>query len=156
MPHRANPPNRRLVLRARYVFPVAGRPIANGSVTIEGERIVALGEDCGDGEVRDLGNAAILPGLHECRLKVGIGEHEGFEILEQGRPADRRQGPLHQSLRPGKADAAHLRRREGTFEKPPDIVGLVREFLDGVSRSNRYLRTGNLWPGGSGISYWSE
>ena len=32
-----------LTLRARYVFPVAGRPIPDGSVTIDGERIVAVG-----------------------------------------------------------------------------------------------------------------
>ena len=53
----------RLTLRARYVFPVAGEPIPDGSITIDGPRIVALGRKCGDGEVLDLGNAAILPGL---------------------------------------------------------------------------------------------
>ncbi len=63
--------------RARYVFPVAGDPIPDGFVAVEGERIVAVGR-CGAGvpparsiagetpapqEVRDLGNVAILPGL---------------------------------------------------------------------------------------------
>ncbi len=32
-----------LVLRARYVFPVAGPPIRDGFVAIGGERIVAVG-----------------------------------------------------------------------------------------------------------------
>ena len=52
-----------MLLKARYVFPVAGRPIPDGSVTIDGQRIVAVGQQCGEGEVRDLGNVAILPGL---------------------------------------------------------------------------------------------
>lgn len=57
-----------LTLLARYVFPVTGDPIPDGSVTIEGGRIVAVGGGCAGAspvpqEVRDLGNVAILPGL---------------------------------------------------------------------------------------------
>ena len=50
-------------LRARYVFPVAGPPIPDGMVTIDGQQIVAVGQQCDKGEARDLGNVAILPGL---------------------------------------------------------------------------------------------
>jgi aminodeoxyfutalosine deaminase len=50
-------------LKARYVFPVAGRPLADASVTIDGDRIVAVATDAPRGDVRDLGNVAILPGL---------------------------------------------------------------------------------------------
>lgn len=50
-------------LRARYVFPVAGRPIAGGCVTIAGERIVEVGRSTSASEIRDLGDVAILPGL---------------------------------------------------------------------------------------------
>ena len=50
-------------LQARYVFPVASSPIPDGTITIDGGRIVALGSGCGEGEVLELGNAAILPGL---------------------------------------------------------------------------------------------
>jgi aminodeoxyfutalosine deaminase len=52
-------------LHARYVFPIAGDPIADGFVCLEGERILA----CGAGvppaseDSRNLGNVAILPGL---------------------------------------------------------------------------------------------
>ena len=42
MAHRASPAHR-LVLKARWVFPVAGVPIPDGSVTIESGRIVAVG-----------------------------------------------------------------------------------------------------------------
>jgi cytosine/adenosine deaminase-related metal-dependent hydrolase len=55
------PPSR--TLKARYVFPVTGRPIPGGTVTIEGPRIVAVGEGSAGGRVEDLGNVAILPGL---------------------------------------------------------------------------------------------
>jgi cytosine/adenosine deaminase-related metal-dependent hydrolase len=50
-------------LKARYVFPVSAGPIANGLVSIQGERIAAVGERVAADTVEDLGNAAILPGL---------------------------------------------------------------------------------------------
>lgn len=50
-------------LRARYVFPVTAEPIRNATVTLEGQRIVAVGQSSPAGEVQDLGNVAILPGL---------------------------------------------------------------------------------------------
>lgn len=52
--------------RARYVFPVSGPPVAGGTVTIHEGRIAAVGLP-GDaatcGQIEDLGNVAILPGL---------------------------------------------------------------------------------------------
>jgi cytosine/adenosine deaminase-related metal-dependent hydrolase len=51
-------------LQARYVFPVTSPPVAEGVVTVEDGRIVAVGREPGVGcPVRDLGNVAILPGL---------------------------------------------------------------------------------------------
>ena len=52
-----------LALKARYVFPVAGPPLADGVVTLDGERIVAVGENRSGAAPLDLGNVAILPGL---------------------------------------------------------------------------------------------
>ena len=52
-----------LTLRARYVFAGGGEPIPDGTVTLAGERIVAVGRGTGIGGVQDLGNVAILPGL---------------------------------------------------------------------------------------------
>jgi cytosine/adenosine deaminase-related metal-dependent hydrolase len=49
-------------LRARYVFTGLGPPIAGGTVTLRGPRIVAVGREAG-GDIENLGNAAILPGL---------------------------------------------------------------------------------------------
>lgn len=59
-------PAGRWSLKARYVFPVEGPPVADGVVTIDGERIVAAGapsEIASPGPVTDLGNVAVLPGL---------------------------------------------------------------------------------------------
>ncbi len=45
------------------MFPVSGEPIADGVVTVDGPRIVAVGERASDAVTKDLGNVAILPGL---------------------------------------------------------------------------------------------
>jgi aminodeoxyfutalosine deaminase len=66
--------NPRLTLKARYVFPVAGPPIADGAVTIEGPRIVAVGETADQGDVRDLGNVAILPGLVNAHVHLNFSD----------------------------------------------------------------------------------
>ena len=52
-----------LTLKARYVFPVEADPIADGSLTICDGTITAVGRGLAEGEYRDLGNVAILPGL---------------------------------------------------------------------------------------------
>src|SRR5262245_60690469 len=50
-------------LRARWVFPVSAPPIPDGTVTIDGERIVTV-EPAGSRPIDlDLGDAAVLPGL---------------------------------------------------------------------------------------------
>lgn len=58
-----------LVYAARHVLPVVSPPIVNGAVAVDGGRIVAVGardELCtahAGAEVRDLGDAVLLPGL---------------------------------------------------------------------------------------------
>ncbi|MFV2066757.1 MAG: amidohydrolase family protein, partial [Pirellulales bacterium] len=64
-------------LKARYIFPVHGPPIANGVVTIAGERIVSIGRESGGPTPIDLGNVAILPGL------VNAHAHLEFSNLEE-------------------------------------------------------------------------
>jgi len=75
-------------LRARFVFPVAGPPLAGGCVTIAGERIAAVGATAREAPVHDLGNVAILPGL------VNAHTHLEFSDLDSplGRPG---QGFAH-------------------------------------------------------------
>jgi aminodeoxyfutalosine deaminase len=50
-------------LRAPIVYPVDQPPIEGGVVTIEGERIVSVGPRRDEGQVVDLGDVALLPGL---------------------------------------------------------------------------------------------
>jgi len=69
-------------LQARYVFPVSGPPLANGVLTIAGERIVAVGQNVASQAPVDLGNVAILPGLANAHT------HLEFSHLDRplGRP----------------------------------------------------------------------
>ena len=57
-----------MILRARTVVTMEGAPIENGAVAVEGERIVDLGKfdevrARNSGEIVDLGEQALLPGL---------------------------------------------------------------------------------------------
>lgn len=63
--------------RARYVFPVSGAPIADGTVAIDGTRIAAVGGNAGGGAT-DLGNVAIVPGL--------VNAHAHLEFNTLGEP----------------------------------------------------------------------
>jgi len=67
-----------VTLKARYVFPVDGEPIADGTVTFRAGVIEAVGDKPVDGEVRDLGNVAILPGL--------VNAHTHLEFSDLDRP----------------------------------------------------------------------
>jgi cytosine/adenosine deaminase-related metal-dependent hydrolase len=55
-------PTSELVFKARYVFPVDGPVIHDGSVHVQGQRIVRVGPSVGPPTV-DLGAAAIVPGF---------------------------------------------------------------------------------------------
>src|SRR6202040_2899302 len=57
-----------MIIRARVVVTMAGPPIENGAVAISGDRIIDVGkfaevEGRNPGEVLDLGDQALLPGL---------------------------------------------------------------------------------------------
>ncbi len=57
-----------MILRAQTVLPVSQPPIDDGAVAIEGDRIVAVGtapeiQAAHTGEVRDLGDVVLAPGL---------------------------------------------------------------------------------------------
>jgi cytosine/adenosine deaminase-related metal-dependent hydrolase len=65
-------------IRARYVFPGRTPPIPDGVLTIQGERIVAVGANTSGRPVRDLGNVAILPGL--------VNAHTHLEFSDRTQP----------------------------------------------------------------------
>jgi aminodeoxyfutalosine deaminase len=57
-----------MILRARYVLPMDQPPIEDGAVAIDGDRILAVGKSAEiraahPGEVRDLGDRVLAPGL---------------------------------------------------------------------------------------------
>ena len=69
-------------LKARYVFPVAGEPIAHGVVTFDHERIISVGPCTNGREIDDLGNVAIIPGL--------VNAHTHLEFSHLDRPVGSR------------------------------------------------------------------
>ncbi len=80
-----------LALKARFVFPVHEPPIANGWITIRGDRIIAVGADAPDCATRDLGNVAILPGL--------VNAHTHLEFSDLAAPLGRPGMPLPDWIR---------------------------------------------------------
>src|SRR5437867_1070431 len=66
--NQSSTPKTQLLLRARLVMPISQPPIMNGGVVVRGEQIIAVGNwreiSSGfDGEVHDLGDVLLLPGL---------------------------------------------------------------------------------------------
>jgi aminodeoxyfutalosine deaminase len=68
---------------ARYVFPVSAPPIPNGAVAAEDGRIAAVGtagdlcEQFPGGQVVDLGERALLPGLVNAHTHLELTHHAG-------------------------------------------------------------------------------
>src|SRR5438045_9633580 len=65
---RATQVNESMIVRARYVLPMNQPPIEDGAVVVEGGDIVAVGRTseiraAHTGEVRDLGDHVLAPGL---------------------------------------------------------------------------------------------
>jgi cytosine/adenosine deaminase-related metal-dependent hydrolase len=57
-----------VIVRAKYVLPMAQPPVEDGAVAVAGDTIVAIGKSADirrthGGDVRDLGEAVLLPGL---------------------------------------------------------------------------------------------
>jgi cytosine/adenosine deaminase-related metal-dependent hydrolase len=77
-------------LTARYVFPVAGPPLAGGCVTIRGEQIVAVDAHPTHAAI-DLGDVAILPGL--------VNAHAHLEFSHHAVPLGRPGMPLPEWIR---------------------------------------------------------
>jgi cytosine/adenosine deaminase-related metal-dependent hydrolase len=98
--------------RAAWVLPIARPPIAGGTVTVDGDRIVGVGEFAG-GPVEDLGNVAILPGL--------VNAHTHLELSWM-----RGQVPPGTSM-PQWASRLMALRRTVSSEPPEPIVDAIAE-----------------------------
>jgi aminodeoxyfutalosine deaminase len=77
-------------LRARWVLPVSTPLLAGGVVTVEGERIVAIGQSASC-EVHDLGDVVLLPGL--------VNAHTHLEFSDCEMPLGRPGMPLPEWIR---------------------------------------------------------
>lgn len=66
-----------LTIRARYILPVEGPPIADGCLTIEGPRIGWLGPAGDRSADLDLGNVAIAPGFVNAHTHLELGPLPG-------------------------------------------------------------------------------
>jgi cytosine/adenosine deaminase-related metal-dependent hydrolase len=99
---------RTLSLRARWVFPVSAPPLENGTVEIAAGRIAAVHDGPGPC-TRDLGNAAIIPGL--------VNAHTHLELSDLAAPLQPHL-PFTSWL---KAVMAH--RRERTSANAADVQG---------------------------------
>ena len=66
-----------LVLTARWIFPVDRPPLANGTVTIQAERIQSIDIYGARAPDVDLGNAAILPGLVNAHTHLDLSDALG-------------------------------------------------------------------------------
>jgi 5-methylthioadenosine/S-adenosylhomocysteine deaminase len=72
------------ILTAEHVVPISIRPIRDGAVAIEGDRIAGVGVESDlrrrypAAVVSDFGNAAILPGLVNCHSHLEISAMRGY------------------------------------------------------------------------------
>jgi len=77
-----------IVYHARWVLPITARPIEDGAVAVDGDRIAYVGPRAGapSGESRELRNVALLPGLVNAHTHLELTALRGFlENLDFGR-----------------------------------------------------------------------
>ena len=61
-----------MVLSARWIFPVAAAPLERGTVTVQGDRIVAIEAKGSRTPDIDLSNSAIIPGLVNAHIHLDL------------------------------------------------------------------------------------
>lgn len=119
-------------LKARYVFPASGDPIRDGTVTIQGERIIAVGSVPAEGPVSDLGNMAILPGL--------VNAHVHLEFSDLAEPLGRAGMPFIEWIRL----VVDRYRRTVPESDEPIRRGLSESVLAGTTTLGEIAQPG--WP----------
>ncbi len=105
-------------LRARWVFPAEQLPIENGTITLAGDRIVAVGLSGPNTTDVDLGDVAILPGLVNAHTHLDLSGLRGqaapgtdFTAWLRGVIAHRRQQTpeqAQQAIRDGLAECVRF------------------------------------------------
>jgi aminodeoxyfutalosine deaminase len=132
-------------LRARVVFPVDRPPIENGIVTIDGERIVAVGSTPDGGEVIDLGWVALVPGL--------VNAHTHLEFSRLRRPFGEPGMPLVDWIRLVIAE----RGRTSGAQSDSLLLGLQESLSGGVTTIGDITTSvPGLLPGIMGLTLFHE
>jgi cytosine/adenosine deaminase-related metal-dependent hydrolase len=108
-------------LRARFVYPVNRPPIEHGIVTIEEERIVAVGGHRAADGPADLGSVALVPGF--------VNAHTHLEFSELARPLGAPAIPLPEWIRLVIAD----RGRRGATARDAIAAGVAESLAHGVT-----------------------
>lgn len=107
--------------RARYIFPCAGPPLADGVLTIADGRIVSVGPYAAGEPVVDLGDVALLPGL--------INAHTHLEFSDLDAPLGT----------PGMAFTDWVRLLIATRRRPgPDVTTAAKNVALGVAECVRH------------------
>jgi len=122
-----------LALRARYVFPIASPPLPDGVITIDGERIIAVGENLSGKAPRDLGGVALLPGF--------VNAHTHLEFSDLAAPLGVAGESMPAWIR---RVIAHRIRRDPQAVGPAILRGLQESLAAGVTTIGE-ISTGG-WP----------
>jgi cytosine/adenosine deaminase-related metal-dependent hydrolase len=121
-----------IALKARWVFPVSAPPIVDGVVTIAAGQIVAVGREAMGCVARDLGNAAIVPGL--------INAHTHLEFNDVSRPLGRAKMAFPDWIR----QVVEFRRGRVERSESPIRQGLQESLAAGTTSLGEIARPG--WP----------
>ncbi|HXG13474.1 MAG TPA: amidohydrolase family protein [Gemmataceae bacterium] len=96
-------------LTARWLFPVSGPPLERGTITIEGDHIVAVEPQGRRHADLDLGNAAILPGLVNAHTHLDLSGMRGLAPPSPDFTAWLRQVIAYRRSRPPEQVQADIR-----------------------------------------------
>jgi cytosine/adenosine deaminase-related metal-dependent hydrolase len=108
-------------LRARVIFPVDQPPILDGIVTIDADRIVALGPHYAESNAIDLGDVALLPGL--------VNAHTHLEFSNLRRPIGQPGIDIVDWIRLIIAERA----RDDKTQIAPNLLGQQESLAAGVT-----------------------
>jgi aminodeoxyfutalosine deaminase len=125
-------------LRARYVFPISGPPLADATVTIAGSMVTAVGRwnagrSADSADTVDLGSAAILPGF--------VNAHTHLEFSDLAAPLGRPGMAFPDWIR---AVVAHRRSRTDADRRAAIRQGLEESARTGTTTLGEIATSG--WP----------
>lgn len=110
----------RFSLRARWIVTGVGEPLRDGVLTIDGERIAAVGNS-GEGKVLELGDVVLLPGL--------INAHTHLEFSDCEKPLCRAATPLPEWIR----QVIGMRHRSDRDARAAVAQGMRESLTSGVT-----------------------